>query len=702
MRSGDLVYALAFEDGNPNDGDNYKVPEDMIFSVLSVRLETPSVVFNQSLSFDEYLKSIKLTDYFMNIGLSGESDTTSGPRGLFFKAIPYQGDNSSQVGPFHMLYALYRSRVEDESEDLSYDIHVGLTNDVNVAPGDEEETSLLTQGRFVLDNYCLHACQVLLTEPGLLRNESDQQGKEVDDGSIREKLKAMLNVYGGTYLNGNVEIALSDSGSFEVTGGSESSSKIQSASIEFAGGQGKQNLTLDKSGVSVGLNSDQGETYGQFVIKTKEGVILASRSKVKKSAARPVLVGGRKQTFEHLIEIPKLDTTELTNINTTTQKIKVGDFCLIDATAKDRDQVNADFDEIKFSSENSSKSSGDVNIPIEIDGSVKKDMSTSSNSDVKMTLTTGSGGIGFFRDDEMSGHYNDCTTAGNINVTSNKNIYLYFANNIDSKDLFNINNIDISSLKNAICQSNPSISEGNIKKIYGKIYIKPVDIVGNLNMIVKATNPSSSHFSLGNISGTHGDTTISGGSDSVSATSKIRVFCAREATYKTTTTSGGTKRVGYAGQKDGKEVVIDNVTGRKAQFNFNGINKTKILSDLSEKISICDFEIDATNQTKKASANSISFGDDKYKVNFDQSTRFSLYGKFNDNLSSSTFKLNTSSIKAESGSLTMNYIVRIEITKYEYNYSSDACHFVICPLGIIAKKNGDKKLYTPSLVEWEN
>lgn len=654
MKDGDLLYVLAF----PNS-DLSKGPSDMSISTLSRSGESLYCLWDRKLSFEKYLAGIRLSQMLKDIGTSTSDPSSDIVRGLFVKADPAQSDNqTTQEPPLHMFYSL----VSSTGEESAFDLHLGMTNSPDKDPMSND--SKLSGGRLVLDSYCLHASQVLLTSESELCGEvTSSTGRDnIQLAKINKLRKGLLNVYGDSYFQGNIDIHLGDAQKFNISGDGEVD--ITAGVVKMK--TGNSSMQIGTSGIDVSVCAGNSEGFDinvkEFASSTPQNVLSTmvfddfskKRTTERSSAGKDNEFNRPTSTKIYGLEIPNISSDTLRNRILSTQKVKVGSFCYIDGTVQTVDDIIHDFNELGgFSSSSSTTKDisckipykltwGGGNIKVRIIDNGKIGSTMISPDNIANSLSKDS--LGTFKSSGIKKYVYMYSKDKNVGLVSNT---IVSGRSFEHPDKSNV--VDI--IKNAICFQYPGIPKTSIKSIEGDVVMIPRTISANTTMNVKVYNSSN--------------------------------------TYKVTATPGVSSNASARDVWD-NENIRESENGRSLTTLWEA-KKTKNLP--TESIKVGGFSVSG-NRINYSMSRQINLNDTNYCVDLGDAARFGIGSKSSKDIHAEKVAL--------SGSVTMNVDAYLIAKKITYDTSSDKIHMVISPLGIVMEINEPgyaDHYFVPSLID---
>ena len=650
MKSGDLLYALAFSSKDLANNLTTE-PLDMSISTLSRSGESLYCIWDRKLSFEKYLAGIRLSQMLKDIGTSTSDPSGDIVRGLFVKADPAQSDGqTTQEYPLHMFYSL----VSSTGEESAFDLHLGMTNSPAIDPMNNDPK--VSGGRFVLDSYCLHASQMLLTsESKLCGGVTPDTGKDnIDLAEINKLRKGLLNVYGDSYFQGNIDINLGDAQKFNISGNGEVD--ITAGVVKMK--TGDSSMQLSTSGIDVSVCAGNSEGFDinikestnsapqnvlstvvfdniQNVDKTKE-VDKNKRATKRVPAGNDNVIKEPTPTKIYGLEIPNISSDTLRNRKLSTQKVKVGSFCYIDGTVKTAGDIIRDFNSLGgFSSSSVETASISCEIPYKL---------TWRSGNIKVRIID-KGKIGSMISPDNIGGIDGPLTKDEVGKYKGADIYMYskdknvglVSNTTVSGNSFEYPNKSVvDTIKNNICAKYPNIPKTSIKSIEGDVVVIPRTISANTTMKVKVYNGSN--------------------------------------TYKVKATPG-------VSSDASAQMIWDNKNIRESEYGYSLETSWTAKGEKTlpaTKITVGGFMVDG-GKINYSMSGQIDLSNPKYCVDLGDTARFGIGSKSSKNIYAETVAL--------SGSVTMNVDAYLIATKITYSNSSDKIHMVISPLGIVMKIN---------------
>ena len=636
MKSGDLLYVLAF-----SKGDLSTEPSDMSISTLSRSGESLYCIWDRKLSFEKYLAGIRLSQMLKDIGTSKSDPSGDIVRGLFVKADPAQSDSqTTQEPPLHMFYSL----VSSTGEESAFDLHLGMTNSPAIDPMNNDPK--LSGGRLVLDSYCLHASQVLLTgKSELCGDVTPETGRDsIQLAEINKLRKGLLNVYGDSYFQGNIDIKLGNAQKFNISGSGEVNISTGVVKMET----GNSSMQISASGIDVSVCAGNSEGFDINVKATTNSTPQNVLSTVvfddikgptkKVSAGKDNVFNPQASTKIYGLEIPNISSDTLRNRKLSTQKAKVGSFCYIDGTVKTVDDIIRDFNDLGgFASSSTEKEGITCKIPYQL---------TWESRNIKVRIID-RGTIGsMISPDNIAGSLSKYSLGNFFSAGSTKYMYLYskdkniglVSNTTVSGSSFEYpdNSKVVDTIKNTICSQYPNIPKSSIKSIEGDVVMIPRTISASAKMNVKVYNSSRS--------------------------------------YKVAATPGVSSNATARDVWDNENIRKSDL-GKSLTTSWDATGKKSLPAKV---IKVGGFSISG-DKINYSMTGQIDLSDPKYCVDLGNSARFGTGSTFSDVSEVETVAL--------SGSVTMNVDAYLMATQITYSTSSDKIHMVISPLGIVMKIN---------------
>lgn len=682
MKTGDLVFSLAFD--SFAGGVPANTPVDMFLTTLSAWKENETVhagvLYRKQLSFKEYLESIRFKDMLDNVGCS----STESLRGLYVKSNPDQTTSANTYNPVNMFYAMVSAGGQEKFGDL----HIGLSakpewtamysdNQDLSNDGDNETGMGISAGRMVIDNYCLHASEILLTSKDKLSvfDEDDEENglDDLDISEINKLRKGLLNVYGQSYFVGGINIDPNGEG-FVIKGNQNDMVDISSGEVNISSevtgqsqnsGRGLSKRTtnpakilLSNSGLEL-CASDYIKTAGK---KSGKKIADVTISKNGEDVLYTSSWGSDGQCDQDAslpsVEIPLLSSRKMKIQRIDASKIKIGNSCIVDGAARTVGDINNDFQLLNTGG--SSESTVSKTIAMDVNTSITKSfkfetgglfLRPGADSDKKIVSQNS------IIDDSYYGSSSGKSQHGVAydNVICSKTKDLYFGvKNISTDFLPAAGNRSkiIDALKNNIVGSYPDINKSTIISMSGNIYV----------LLSSAT---------------------------VNATMSLTVDPNCGGLRPCTVVSPVSKTDGDLWNKP----VIYEKSGVSKFTCTHGINKTVSFSN--SKILVGTFNVDSNNNLQYKPNDAWNWSDLSCNINLGDDARFGIIGKYANLYEDPIF----TNINFTYGDITYEVKIFFNPTQVTYKSYQENFKYVIGPNGIIAKISGQSGYFSPVMLK---